>query len=54
MKNPKHHTFCIFHSSLLKMVYSAGNYKFKDFIKIGLPMNIFMGIAVVIAITILF
>ncbi len=36
------------------MVYSAGNYKFKDFIKIGLPMNIFMGIAVVIAITILF
>lgn len=36
------------------MVYSAGNYRFKDFVRIGLPMNIFMGILVIAFITILF
>ena len=29
------------------MVYSAGNYRFKDFLRLGLPMNIFMGIIVI-------
>jgi di/tricarboxylate transporter len=31
------------------MVYGPGGYRFKDFLKIGIPMNIFIG-AVVIAI----
>ena len=33
------------------MVYGPGGYKFKDFMKIGVPMNIFIG---VIAITIIY
>ena len=32
------------------LVYAAGNYRFTDFIKVGLPMNIIVGIATTIAI----
>ncbi|MBO0902797.1 SLC13 family permease [Jiella sonneratiae] len=32
------------------LVYAAGNYRFIDFIKVGLPMNIIVGIATTIAI----
>jgi len=35
------------------MVYAAGNYKFMDFVRIGLPMNIIVGIASCAAISIL-
>jgi len=33
------------------MVYGPGNYRFSDFIKVGLPMNIFVGIISLIVIT---
>ncbi|OOY16192.1 SLC13 family permease [Thioclava sp. DLFJ4-1] len=36
------------------LVYGAGNYKFTDFIKIGLPMNIIVGVAAVLAIPVFF
>lgn len=36
------------------MVYSAGNYRFKDFFRIGALMNIFVGLIVIIAIKIFF
>ncbi len=29
------------------MVYGPGGYKFKDFLKIGLPMNLFVGLAAI-------
>jgi di/tricarboxylate transporter len=29
------------------MVYGPGGYKFKDFMKIGIPMNIFIGVVAV-------
>ncbi|TFF18052.1 SLC13 family permease [Jiella endophytica] len=32
------------------LVYAAGNYRFLDFVKVGLPMNIIVGIATTIAI----
>ncbi|NDW03485.1 SLC13 family permease [Jiella pacifica] len=32
------------------LVYAAGNYRFTDFVKVGLPMNIIVGIATTIAI----
>jgi di/tricarboxylate transporter len=32
------------------LVYGAGNYRFADFIRIGLPMNILVGVAAVLAI----
>ena len=35
------------------MVYASGNYRFTDFIKIGAPMNLIVGIATCIAITVL-
>jgi di/tricarboxylate transporter len=36
------------------MVYGPGGYRFKDFLKIGIPMNILMGIAVIIMIYFLY
>lgn len=36
------------------LVYGAANYRFMDFVKIGLPMNIIVGIAACIAIDIFF
>ena len=36
------------------LVYGAGNYKFMDFIKIGLPMNIIVGAAAVLTIPVFF
>ncbi|MGH6735770.1 MAG: SLC13 family permease [Methyloceanibacter sp.] len=35
------------------MVYASGNYRFADFIKIGVPMNLIVGIATCIAISVL-
>ena len=32
------------------MVYGPGGYKFKDFLKIGLPMNLFIGVLVIAAV----
>ncbi|MCE7027992.1 SLC13 family permease [Jiella avicenniae] len=32
------------------LVYAAGNYRFTDFVKVGLPMNVIVGIATTIAI----
>ena len=32
------------------LVYAAGNYRFMDFVKVGLPMNIIVGLATTIAI----
>ncbi|ODT82514.1 MAG: potassium transporter TrkA [Pelagibacterium sp. SCN 64-44] len=32
------------------LVYAAGNYTFADFLKIGMPMNVFVGIATCVAI----
>jgi len=31
-------------------VYNAGNYRFRDFIKVGLPMNILMGVTAILVI----
>ena len=36
------------------LVYGAGNYKFVDFLKIGVPMNLIVGITSVLAISIFF
>ncbi|WP_225027098.1 SLC13 family permease [Xinfangfangia pollutisoli] len=36
------------------LVYGAGNYRFADFVKIGLPMNVIVGIAAVLAIPVFF
>lgn len=36
------------------MVYSAGGYKIKDFIRIGLPMNIFIGVVVTALISLVY
>lgn len=36
------------------MVYGAGRYKFNDFFKIGIPMNIFVGIMVTIIVYLMF
>ena len=35
------------------MVYASGSYRFVDFLRIGLPMNLIVGIATCIAISIL-
>ncbi len=35
------------------MVYASGNYRFMDFIRIGVPMNLIVGIATCVAISIL-
>lgn len=36
------------------MVYGAGNYRFADFLRIGVPMNVIVGIATCIAIYLFF
>lgn len=36
------------------MVYGPGNYHFKDFIKVGLPMNVFIGIVTIFTILVFF
>ena len=36
------------------LVYGAGNYRFSDFLKIGIPMNIIVGVTSVLAIPIFF
>ncbi|WP_338053344.1 SLC13 family permease [Pseudorhodobacter turbinis] len=36
------------------LVYGAGNYRFSDFLKIGVPMNIIVGIASVLIIPVIF
>src|SRR5690606_18209481 len=36
------------------LVYAAGNYKFADFLRIGMPMNIIVGISTCVAIHILY
>lgn len=36
------------------MVYGPGGYRFKDFLKIGIPMNIFIGMAVITIIYLLY
>ncbi|MBS3740885.1 MAG: anion permease [Candidatus Cloacimonetes bacterium] len=36
------------------MVYSAGGYKIKDFMRIGIPMNIFIGVVVTILVYLLY
>ena len=36
------------------LVYGAGNYRFSDFLKIGVPMNLIVGAAVCIAIYFLY
>ena len=36
------------------LVYGAGNYKFVDFLKIGVPMNLIVGLTSVTAISIFF
>jgi di/tricarboxylate transporter len=35
------------------MVYASGNYRFADFLRIGIPMNLIVGIATCAAITVL-
>ncbi|WP_246225919.1 SLC13 family permease [Chelativorans xinjiangense] len=36
------------------LVYGAGNYRFTDFVKIGLPMNVIVGVAAVLSIPVFF
>ena len=36
------------------MVYAAGNYRFVDFVKIGLPMNLVVGTTTCVALTYLY
>ena len=36
------------------LVYGAANYRFMDFVKIGVPMNIVVGLATCFAISALF
>ena len=36
------------------LVYGAGNYRFADFLRVGVPMNIVTGIAAVLAISAFF
>jgi di/tricarboxylate transporter len=36
------------------MVYSVGGYRFADFLKIGVPMNIIVGAATCVAISMMF
>lgn len=36
------------------LVYGAGNYRFADFVKIGVPMNVIVGVAAVLAIPVFF
>ena len=36
------------------LVYGAANYRFADFLRIGVPMNIIVGIATVMAISVFF
>jgi di/tricarboxylate transporter len=36
------------------LVYGAGNYRFADFVKIGLPMNVIVGVAAVLSISVFF
>lgn len=36
------------------MVYAAGNYRFLDFVKVGVPMNIVVGLATCIALSVLY
>ncbi|MFZ1470616.1 MAG: SLC13 family permease [Paracoccaceae bacterium] len=36
------------------LVYGAGNYKFSDFMKIGAPMNLIVGIASILMIPVIF
>ena len=41
-----------YHTNL--MVYGPGNYTFKDFLKVGLPMNLFIGLATTTVIALLY
>ncbi|MFN3944206.1 MAG: SLC13 family permease [Allosphingosinicella sp.] len=36
------------------MVYAAGNYRFLDFVKVGVPMNLIVGLATCIALSVLY
>ncbi len=36
------------------MIYSPGGYKFKDFLKVGIPMNLLVGILVTCIVYFLF
>ena len=36
------------------LVYGAGNYRFTDFLKVGVPMNIIVGVTATLAISIFF
>ena len=36
------------------LVYGAGNYRFADFLKIGIPMNVIVGVTAVLAISVFF
>jgi len=36
------------------LVYAAGNYRFSDFLRIGVPMNVLVGLATCLAITMVF
>ena len=36
------------------LVYGAGNYRFTDFVKMGVPMNVIVGLTSVLAISVFF